>query len=221
MTIDELGDLVGTSVRLTTTISKEIYRANIIGYNKGKSIILTQPVALLGWENANFLIGEVVAVSFLANEKACAFKAGVVHIASTPYQHIHLTYPRKLQFENYRLHNRIKTKELAATLLIPAQEPLSVVVTDISMGGLQIYCRPLKFSDDTGLKIEFTLPDELDVAPIVLPVTVRNRKAPEDEFERYGLEFVGLNLDTISKLQQLLGYCISNPVAYKSVPPMT
>lgn len=209
MTIDELGDLVGTSVTLNTSISNRRYRANIIGYNVGRGLIITPPVAL--WGDVDLQVGEEVVVRFLANEKAFAFKAGVVHMAFIPYQHMHLTYPRKLQFENYRNYIRLKTKELAARLLIPESGFMDVIVIDVSMGGLQLLCRSPELAEDMELTIEFVLPQQLNNVSIVLPVAIRNRKPSEQGFDCYGLEFVRLQPDDISRLQQLLGYCVSTP----------
>ncbi|MDP2561812.1 flagellar brake protein [Psychrobium sp. 1_MG-2023] len=211
MNIDELGDLVGTSVLLRTTISQRKYRANFIGYKKDKSIILTKPSSHCGGEENSLLAGEEVIVHFLSNAKACAFKAGVMHIASAPYPYIHLTYPRHIQFEQFRHYNRIKIKDASATLLIPENEPMEVSVIDMSMGGLQLECCSSCLDDGAHINIEFALPEELDIEPVVLPVTVQNHHHGQGGIELYGLKFDPLKPDKTARLQQLLGYFVSLP----------
>lgn len=117
-------------------------KVTLIGYELGHYIILKYPPTSRSDEYSDVLVeGNVAVVRYLLEgDKGCcfAFRSTIRTITKKPEKFIILTYPKKIENRQLRLHQRITT-HLPASISLNATNESSVringVINDLSLKG--------------------------------------------------------------------------------------
>ena len=138
----ELKHNIGDTVQLQFFPGKEEerYYVKLVGFLQGKSIIVTTPrdngVALRIPVKQDFI------VRLVSGNSAKGFSATAIHATSTPYPHLHLTYPEKLESITVRKAERIDCKLIVAVHTGKTKntvpEGISATMNNLSTAGAQI-----------------------------------------------------------------------------------
>lgn len=107
----------------------------LIGYLKGKGIIVTAPMrdgkVLLMREGQSFV------VRMFSGKSAYAFPAAIIKVTNVPYPHLHLSYPARVQAVMVRRDARAKVRVIAA--VHSRNNPsAAAILSDLSTGGCSL-----------------------------------------------------------------------------------
>ena len=181
-----------------TTASNLRYYVKLIGFLNKAGIVVSYPVkqeTLLPVED-----GTRFVVRGFSGRKAYEFEAEVLSAVRTPYPHLHISFPKLIEFTAMRSALRIQPKlsgwiELkdatANTVKIPA------VVLDISTSGarIQAITKFGKVGDE--IKVAFHLPIDNEEQVFLISAVVRNsynESSQENkggaEMATHGVEFI-------------------------------
>lgn len=168
----------------------------LIGFTKGKSVLVTAPFAdgkyLLVRENQSFV------VRVFQGKKAYAFSVTALKSVYNPYPYLHLSYPKQIVSSVIRRTARASVN-MPATIEFNGQPQNKITLTDLSLGGASGIMSG-KFVDkkDTGVitfKLNVVGYEEL----LSILVVVRAVEPTDDGTAfRYGVEFT--NMPTQYKL---------------------
>jgi len=174
----------------------------LIGYVKGRSLIVTTPrqdgYVLMLREGQEFV------VRFFSGKSAYAFSATILKALNTPYPHLHLSYPAEVSGLLVRQGVRAKVN-LIASVSRDGGETHGASLHDLSIGGAMLIARQALASVEERILVKF----RVDVTGIeqylILPAVVRSlqEEAPHEEGEtqyHHGVQFV----DTASAAQLAL-----------------
>jgi c-di-GMP-binding flagellar brake protein YcgR len=111
------------------------YYVKLIGYHKGKSVLVTAPQ-----QEGNLCYikeGQAFVVRFFSGKNAYAFTSNVIRAANVPYPHLHLSYPSQVRGLVVRSGERVNAR-IICTVSIPEDTKTVAVpglLTNISIGG--------------------------------------------------------------------------------------
>lgn len=112
----------------------------VIGYSLGNYIIVKYPkIPRIGNYNDVLVEGNVVIARYLleGDRGECfAFRATIKHITKYPEKLLVLTYPKKIESRQLRLHQRIITSLPAAITIINDDSELEAVQEDVKINGI-------------------------------------------------------------------------------------
>jgi c-di-GMP-binding flagellar brake protein YcgR len=209
MELFDVGNIVGERISLQSAISKKRFKAQIIGFLNGKSLIISKPVGVDGL--SSLVEDEELIVRFFANGFACGFKSNLICNLRSPYSHSHLTYPSAFMAEKIRSDVRVKTIGLAATVQFDYQAELDVKVKDISSGGIMVSINSEAISNclvtETALTVKLQIPVEnhVSLAPISQRAVLRTIQTTANGNILLGLKFDDLKEADISTIQHYIG----------------
>lgn len=168
------------------------YAVRIIGYQKGRSIIITEPVVngkpVFLKEGASFI------ARVFSGRHVFAFPCNVMAVLSKPYPHAHLSYPALVQGINVRKSVRARTRIIVA--YTRGSDSFAGVGTmeDMGAGGALLVSKVhyLNVGDEIEVKFKFTVGDHeylMQVPSVVRAVRSANEMGADDDSVGYGLEF--------------------------------
>jgi c-di-GMP-binding flagellar brake protein YcgR len=212
----ELDIPVGTliNVQLERMQRGTRHSCRLIGYRKGRSIVVSMPVDSEGNEVPYYFVNDEVTLRYFCGREVHGFKTWVSKVCKDPFSYLHLAFPDRM--ERVRVREEPRTQcSLPATVTGGDAGPVEGRVVDLSANGAQLEYpgesaeigAPLKVS----LEVEFA-GHELSFE---LAAEIRNRKkATKDEqgnrVQRVGVSFVDLSEQ--DKLR-LTGYVYESIVA--------
>jgi len=169
------------------------YPARLLGYYPNRTVCISTPMVaadrplLLRKEQS-------VIVRFFANKIACAFKAPVAHICTTPYHYFHLQYPTQVETGTIRKADRVPSN-IAVTVINksnPKIDSASGSIVDISIVGARL--DTIKSIGDPGDHL--VLHSKISIGRVTRLVTWESEiKVTLDKFSMnnavasYGIEF--------------------------------
>lgn len=114
-------------------------RSVLVGYRKGKSIIITTP--LVNGHPITVKLDTGLNVRLFANKinGACAFRSHIIHVSVAPFPHLHLAMPDQLFIGEVR--NSIRAKVSVHATLVFEGERSSAEIIDLSTDGGRIRTR--------------------------------------------------------------------------------
>lgn len=158
--LDELKLSIGDTLQLQGAAEGDNSRqsAKLIGYVKGRSVLVTTPV--VDDKVAFIREGQSFVVRMFCGTSAYAFTASVIRSSSVPFPHLHLTYPSSVRGLAVRRSARARVRIIVAAS-DAAGKIYAGTLCDLSTGGAQMVCsnRPGEPGDVLKLKFRVMLND--------------------------------------------------------------
>ena len=130
------------------------YYVKLIGYLRGKGIIVTTPTqdgkVLLMREGQSFI------VRMFSGKSVYAFPTSVFKVANVPYPHLHLTYPSQVKGLVVRRGARVKVHLIAAAQDARGQT-YAATLTNLSTGGCALLAKSPLGRKDEPISVRFRL----------------------------------------------------------------
>lgn len=143
----------GDALNLDRDLDGSRVMARLIGYLKGRSIVITVPVDEQG--QVFLKEGETVQAKIFSGKHILAFNASVLAVVLKPFPHIHLSYPPEVTGVVVRRSERTEVRLIAAVDI--GNEQVPGIVTDLSIGGLSLVSRSPLIRVGAELVINFKL----------------------------------------------------------------
>lgn len=153
MQLSETAVRPGDMVSLDRGVDGSRVTAQIVGYLKNRSIIITIPADEQG--PVYLKEGESVVAKIFSGRHVLVFPCTTLTVASKPYPHIHLSYPSDVSGVAVRRFDRVAVRIVAAIDI--GQEQVSGIITDLSVGGLSFATRAAHLETGTFLHVNFKL----------------------------------------------------------------
>lgn len=191
----KLGDIV--QLQYIAFSDRERLNAKVIGYAPNKSLILSAPVVM---GSAPFLQEkQKFIVRMMRGSQVYAFESVVLKYLTSPYSHVHMSQPEKIEAIQVRNARRVNTEIIISVQKQGSDNQLPATMLNTSLTGALIKTdKPLaENGDQLVISAEFVFNDfqkYLRLNAIVRNVTVSDN----NETYRYGVEFQ--NLDNDQKL---------------------
>jgi c-di-GMP-binding flagellar brake protein YcgR len=143
----------GAALNLDRDLDGSRVMARLIGYLKGRSIVITVPVDEQG--QVFLKEGETVQAKIFSGKHILAFNASVLAVVLKPFPHIHLSYPPEVTGVVVRRSERTEVRLIAAVDI--GNEQVPGIVTDLSIGGLSLVSRSPLIRVGAELVVNFKL----------------------------------------------------------------
>ena len=191
--LDETRIQPGEAVQIQSSLDSTRYAVRLIGYHKGKSIIVTNPVQ----EGVPIYLkeGQAFIARIFSGKFVFAFPCTVLASGVKPYAYLHLSYPADVLGVNIRKSDRVRLREIAAFETDDERRGAGIIV-DLSCGGAFF----LSKSPDIALGRRLVLKFKISIGTIEyvleLPGYVRSARANEEEpalGNGFGVEFVDVS----------------------------
>lgn len=194
------GDLI--QIQSLQEGSAERYNVRVIGMLKGKSVLVTNPVA----EDKVIFVreGQSFQVRAFSGVNVCGFKARVLKANLTPYPYLHLSYPASVHAVQVRKAMRAPVDIIVVIFEREGGELLaSGRIVDLSVGGARIHS-PVLFGN-VGSHVFITFKVKLDEIEeiVTTPACVRSLGEETDEKGK-PVKVVGIQFGEITQSQQLI-----------------
>jgi c-di-GMP-binding flagellar brake protein YcgR len=185
----DIGDTLQLQSQGDTAQSR--YYVKLIGYLKGKSIIVSTPAV-----DGKVLLmreGQAFVVRMFSGKSVYAFGTTVHKVANVPYPHLHLTYPSQVRGLVVRRGARARVNLICAVIGADGRSHAASLV-DLSTGGAMLTAKaPVGLKDDNiSIKFRVTVSDveEYLTVPAVLR-SVHAAAAAEGEAPQvnHGVQF--------------------------------
>lgn len=148
------------------------FTVKLIGYLKGKSLIVTSPTrdgsTLLMREGQSFI------VRMFSGKSAYAFATSIFKVANVPYPHLHLTYPRSVKGVVVRRGGARAKVRLIAAVRNSAGTSQAGILSDLSTGGGSLLCDAPLGAKDARIIVKFKVTVAGSEQLLQIPGIVRN-----------------------------------------------
>jgi len=172
------------------------YHVRLIGFAKGKAVIVTTPVA--NGQLAMLREGQGFVVRLFAGKSVYAFATALQRATSVPFPHLFLEYPREVRGLVVRRGARAKVAIICA---VSGGSGQAASIIDLSVGGAMLVARQPVADRNAAITISFKV--EIHGVEQVLKVpgivrSIRPEAAPDGSGTRYqhGIQFEGLDSPT-------------------------
>lgn len=165
----------------------------LIGFNEGKSVLVSAPMA----DGKYQLIrdGQVFVVRTFSGRKAYAFSAAVVKTVHVPYPYLHLSFPKQVTCAIVRRGARVHVNLVAAVSVPGMAQAAAVILTDISMGGAAGTMKTPVAVPGESLHLKFKVQVTDEDLFLDIPVTLRSvQRDDATGAYRHGFEFGKLDI---------------------------
>lgn len=195
----------GDTVHLDRSLDGSRITARLIGYLKGKSIIVTIPAD--GQGSVFLKEGESVVAKVFSGKHILAFPTTVLAVVSKPYPHIHFSYPSDVTGIVVRRSERASVRIIAA--IETGSEQTSGIITDLSTGGLSFASRSASIEVGADLTLNFKV-NLADCTYIMKPsCLVRTVRGGQSEVlngaTAYGAQFHNMSAEDVLILGLFVG----------------
>ncbi len=195
--LDDIQLRIGESLQLQSNLeqSQGRYYVKLIGYNKGRSLLVSAPMV----DGRVQLIrdGQTFVVRAFSGKSVYAFSASVLKSTSTPYSYLHLTYPAEVRGIVVRRGSRADVKVIAAAVRTSSGDEASIpgLITNISTNGCLFQSRTCMGQKGDAVTVKFkTVVNEVEtylvldgVIRMVTSLQLSESSAPETQ---HGVEFL-------------------------------
>lgn len=165
------------------------YLAKLIGYLNKHSIAVTQPKA--GDALVAVAVGDQFFVRGFAGAKTYEYNATVLAVATSPYPHLHLSFPEQVSTLQMRGAIRIKTRLPCFVLAAVDGLKMPAAINDLSTSGASIISNVKLGQRGEAIQINVNLPIEGEEQAYTISAIIRNvSEAHADNSVTYGVEFV-------------------------------
>ncbi|MDD3353171.1 flagellar brake protein [Zoogloea sp.] len=129
----DIGDTLQLQTQSDTAQTR--YYVKLIGYFKGRSVIVTTPT-----QDGKVLLmreGQAFVVRLFSGKSVYAFSSAIVKVANVPFPHLHLTYPNQVRGLVVRRGARARVNLIAAVQGGDGRSHAATLV-DLSTGGAML-----------------------------------------------------------------------------------
>jgi hypothetical protein len=165
----------------------------LIGYVNDLSVLVTMPDTR-PWAGPP-IEGDEFMVRAFSGRHAFGFSTTVGKRAVSPFEYLHLHFPRRITMRQIRNAERIATSISAR--ILDAAEPISTVVTNLSATGAEVRAwEPARVIGDS-ISLELILDIHKVRTRVVVSAVIRNaHQLPDSSDSAYGVEFTDVNAQT-------------------------
>jgi len=191
---------IGDALQLQDTMGDKLrHYVKLIGLLNRKGVIVSHPVR----EDALLPVdaGQSFHVRGFSGRKTYEFNAYVLAVNAEPYPHLHLTFPKKVEYMIMRGAVRVRPKSLGGWLepwgsfSVRMKEPM--IIVDLSTSGVRVHSKRKFGNIGEQVTILFRLPIDDEEQLFEIPCVIRkayNETLPIDgkdhEVTTHGLEFI-------------------------------
>jgi c-di-GMP-binding flagellar brake protein YcgR len=191
---------IGDALQLQDSSASNLrYYVKLIGFLNKAGIIVSHPMQDGGLLPLEY--GKPFLVRGFSGRKTYEFGATVLSSNSTPYPHLHLSFPKRIDCKTMLAALRIKPRSLAGWIeggragSDVTRIPMSIV--DMSTSGVRVHAEMQfgKIGDE--IKVVFSLPVDDEQQSFSIPAVIRksySEAAPESlggaDVMMHGLEFI-------------------------------
>lgn len=197
--LDEVNLGIGDTLQLQSQDEfKSRYYVNLVGYLKGKSVIVTTPTS----DGKVMLIreGQGFVVRMFSGKSVYAYVATVFKVLNTPYPHLHLTYPNEVRGLVIRKKVRAKVNLIAAVKNSHGAAAAASVVNISTGGALVLSKAALGEKDeniDISVRVQVNETDQTITVPAVIKSVFKGAAVEgEPAMYNHGVQFVHEGSDT-------------------------
>lgn len=197
--LDETRIQPGEAMQIQSSLDSTRFPVRLIGYHKGKSIIVTNPVQ----DGSPIYLkeGQAFIARIFSGKYVFAFPCSILGSAIKPYPYLHLSYPVDVVGVNIRKAERVRLRVIAAFDTDDDRRGAGVIV-DLSNGGAYL----LSKSPDLAIGCHLTLKFKIDIAGteyVLDLVGVVRSSRPNDEEPTLGNGF-GIQFSHVSPEDNLV-----------------
>lgn len=143
---DEIKLDIGDTLQLQVQNDSQRYYVKLIGYLKGKSVLVTTPT-----QDGKVLLmreGQAFVVRMFSGKSVYAFGTTIFKVANVPFPHLHLTYPSQVRGLVVRRGARARVNLIAAVSGTDGRSHAATIV-DLSTGGAMLVAKaPMGVKED-------------------------------------------------------------------------
>lgn len=170
---------------------KRRHDVQVIGYLKDESVLVTMPRE--SGALAKIFPHDEYIVRYFKGKNIIAFKTKILHVATIPYYHLHLEFPKELEKIEIRQAERINISITAQTQSMGKK--YWSVVRDLSAGGAQVIINDEVGKANEHIELFFDLKIGNIEREIHLVALIRNVRKNKNELTEkveycYGVEFM-------------------------------
>lgn len=192
--LDEIKLSIGDPFQIQAQIaqSESRYYVKLIGYLKGKGVLVTVPE--VDGRLCFVREGQAFVVRFFAGRNAYAFTASVLKSSNIPFPHLHLSYPSQVRGLVVRAGERVPARIICAIAMQDDTRTITAagLLTNISVSGAMLSSKN-KLGDKGDLvSVKF----RVDIREIefltAIDATIRSVSRDESGEFLHGIQFAGL-----------------------------
>jgi c-di-GMP-binding flagellar brake protein YcgR len=192
----QIGDLV--NLQTQTQAAVERYSVRLIGLVKGRSVLVTSPMA-----DGHYLLmreGQGFILRAFAGKSAYAFSTQILKSVNTPFPYLHLAYPREVRSLVVRKGSRADVKVICAVSACDdASQQAAGTIVNLSVGGALITFRQPFGNKGDQLTVKFKVVVSGIEAFLELKAVVRailvDPTGDTEMRNRLGVQFVDISSD--------------------------
>lgn len=187
--LDETRIRPGEAMQIQSTLDSTRYTVRLIGYLKGKSIIVTNPI--VDGSPIYLKDGQAFVARIFSGKFVFGFPCTVLASGMKPYAHLHLSYPVDVVGVNIRKGERVRLRVIAAFDTDDGRAGAGVIV-DLSSGGAYILSKSRDLTIGCHLVLKFKIAIANVDYVLELPGCVRSTRANEEEpalGDGFGIQF--------------------------------
>jgi len=182
------------------------YLAHIIGYIKGRSILVTTPI--LAGERVNLSDGERLEVSMLIGGNIYVFKTVILRVCISPSHYLHLEYPAQISRQKVRHSPWARTHHPGTVTNAQGRHEIAEIV-NLSPEGAQV--RVFHSIGQAGDPLHLILNVNVDglKATLALDAIVQHvRQAEESQVQMPGMLEYGLAFHDVAAQDEIWLRCL-------------
>ena len=193
--LDETRIGPGEAMQLQSSLDSSRYSVRLIGYNKGKSIIVTNPV--VKGSPIYLKDGQAFVSRIFSGKFVFAFPCTILSSEVKPYPYLHLSYPADVLGVNIRKGERARLRTIAAFDCDDGTRGAGVIV-DLSAGGAYMLSKSPDLAVGKHLVIKFKVMIANLEYVLELPGCVRSVRPPHEDDDPalgngHGIEFLDVS----------------------------
>ena len=187
--LDETRIQPGEAMQLQSSLDSTRFAVRLIGYHKGKSIVVTNPVQ----DGVQIYLkeGQAFISRIFSGKFVFAFPCTLLASAVKPYPYLHLSYPADVVGVNIRKGDRAKLRAIAAFDTESGHVGAGVIV-DLSCGGALFLSKSPDIAPGRNLTLKFKVAIGHTEYVLELPGFVRSVRSNDEDPKLgngYGVEF--------------------------------
>ncbi len=199
---DEIKLSIGDPFQIQAQVeqAENRYYVKLIGYLRGKSVLVTVPE--IDGRLCYVREGQAFVVRFFAGRNAYAFAANVLRSSTVPFPHMHLTYPSQVRGLVVRAGERVPVRIICA---VAARDDTRTVtaaglLTNLSVSGALLSAKTRLGEKGETISVKFRLAIREIEFLTAIDATIRSLAQDDAGDFLHGIQFAGLPNDVVIAL---------------------